>query len=126
TSDQAWDLSKRFHDLATAVGNYRFAHWDDLTKQQREKLKDSQITLLNNSSHFVTEAIGLELDDAQGGLKSLEDVTTKAQNVLENITDVKKGVEITACLVKLGAAVASENPAVIASAAQAVATSVAA
>ena len=117
-SEQAFALAQQFHDLANAVGDFRFAHWDDLTPTQRNKLKDFQLTLLNNSSHFVTEAIGIILDDTQGDLKALQGVTAKAQKALETIADVKKAIEVTASLVKLGAAIASENPAAITSAAQ--------
>lgn len=120
-AQQARDLARQFHDLATAVGDYRFEHWDDLTKGERDRLKDVQLTLLNNSTHFITELVGVILDDAQGDLDTLSKVTAKAERVLKNIADVKKGIEIAAELVKLGAAIASENPAAITSAAQEVA-----
>ena len=116
TSEQALDIARQFHDLSTAVGDYRFGHWDELTKEQRDKLKDAQIMLLNHSSHMVTEAVGLVLDDAQGGLDALTKTTAKAQKVLATIADIKQGIEIVASLVKLSAAIASENPAAIASA----------
>lgn len=124
-ADQAFALAQQFHELATTVGDFRFAHWDDLSKDQRNKLKDSQLNLLNQSSHLVTEAVGLVLDDAQGGLKALQGVTAKAQKALETIADVKKAIVITASLVKLGASIASQNPAAIAGAAQEAADSIA-
>ena len=116
TADDAFDLAKQFHDLSTAVGDYRFKNWDAITTAQMAKLKDAQFMLLNQSTHMVTEAVGLELDDAQDGLAALNGVTAKAQRALKNIADIKKAIEITAALVKLGAAVASENPAAIAAA----------
>jgi len=115
---QARDLAQKFHDLSTTVGDYRFDHWDDLTKSERERLKDIQLTLLNNSTHFITELVGVILDDVEGDLQALQKVTTQAQKALKNIADVKKAIEIAAALVKLGAAIASENPGAIASAAQ--------
>ena len=115
---EARDLAQKFHDLATTVGDYRFDHWDDLTKSERERLKDIQLTLLNNSTHFITELVGVILEDVEGDLQALQKVTTQAQKALKNIADVKKAIEIAASLVKLGAAIASENPAAIATAAQ--------
>ena len=118
TADDAFDLSKQFHDLSTAVGDYRYKNVDAITPAQMARLKDAQFMLLNQSNHMVTEAVGLELDDAQAGLAALNGVTAKAQKALKNIADIKKAIEITAALVKLGAAVASENPAAITAATQ--------
>jgi hypothetical protein len=118
TALQARDLAEKFHDLATAVGDYRFDHFDDLSPSERERLKDNQFSLLNNSSHFITELVGVILDDAQADLDALQGVTAKAQKALKNIANVKKGIEIAAVVVKLGAAIASENPAAIGSAVQ--------
>jgi hypothetical protein len=118
TADQAFALAQRFHDLATAVGDYRFGHWNKLSKTQRDKLTDAQFTLLNNSSHFVTESVGLTLDDVKGDLKALQKVTANAQSALGTITSIKKAINLTASLVKLGAAIASENPEAIAGAIQ--------
>jgi hypothetical protein len=115
---QARDLAQQFHDLATAVGDFRFDHWDELAKSERDRLKDMQFMLLNNSTHFITELVGVILDDVQGDLEALQKVTANAEKALENIADVKKAIEIAAELVKLGAAVASENPAAITSAVQ--------
>src|SRR6266436_2639688 len=115
---QARDLAQQFHDLATAVGDFRFDHWDELAKSERDRLKDMQFMLLNNSTHFITELVGVILDDVQGDLEALQKVTANAKKALENIADVKKAIEIAAELVKLGAAVASENPAAITSAVQ--------
>ena len=118
TADDAFDLSKQFHDLSTAVGDYRYKNVDAITPAQMARLKDAQFMLLNQSSHMITEAVGLELDDGQAGLAALNGVTAKAQKALKNIADIKKAIEITAALVKLGAAVASENPAAITAATQ--------
>jgi len=115
---QARDLAQQFHDLATAVGDFRFDRWDELAKSERDRLKDMQFMLLNNSTHFITELVGVILDDVQGDLEALQKVTANAEKALENIADVKKAIEIAAELVKLGAAVASENPAAITSAVQ--------
>ena len=118
TSEQARDLAQQFHDASTAVGDFRFDHWDELTKSERERLKDAQLTLLNYSTHFITELVGVILDDVQGDLQSLQKVTAKAENALTTIAEVKKAIAVTASLVKLGAAIASENPSAIAGALQ--------
>jgi hypothetical protein len=124
-SDQAFELAQQFHDLSTSVGDYRFEHFDDLTPKQREQLKDNQFTLLTQSSHFITEAIGLVLEDTKGDLQALTDVTADGQKALKTIANVKRGIAITATLVKVGAAVASQNPAAITAAVQEAATELA-
>jgi len=116
TANQARDLAQVFREISVALGEYRFANWDSLTKTQRDIIEDTEWTLLNYSSDFVTHAVGLTLDDATASLKNIQEATKKAKQAVETITTIKKIVVIAGAVVKLGAAIATENPSAIASA----------
>jgi len=116
TANQARDLAQVFREISVALGEYRFANWDSLTKTQRDIIEDTEWTLLNYSSDFVTQAVGLTLDDATASLKNIQEATKKAKQAVETITTIKKIVVIAGAVVKLGAAIATENPSAIASA----------
>ncbi|MCR4289672.1 MAG: hypothetical protein NUV86_05360 [Candidatus Scalindua sp.] len=116
TAKQARDLAQSFRTVSVSLGEYRFANWDSLTKAQRDTIEDAEWTLLNYSSDFVTQAVGLTLDDAKGSLKNIQDATAKAQKAVETIKTTKKVVVIVGAVIKLGAAIVSENPGLIASA----------
>lgn len=116
TAKQARDLAQSFRSVSVSLGEYRFANWDSLTKAQRDTIEDAEWTLLNYSSDFVTQAVGLTLDDAKGSLKNIQDATAKAQKAVETIKTIKKVVVIVGAVIKLGAAIVSENPSLIASA----------
>ena len=72
--------------------------------------------MLNYSSEFITKAVGLTLDDAEGSLEKIQDATAKAKEAIETIKTIKKVIVISGAVIKLGAAIVSENPGLIASA----------
>jgi len=125
TADQARELAQAFRDMSVAIGDFRFANWDQLTKGQRDSLEDAEWTLLNHSSDFITQAVGLTLNDVHGSLKRIEDAAAQAAKAVSTIKTIKKVIDITAAMVKLGAAIATENPSAIASATGDVFTTVA-
>jgi hypothetical protein len=116
TANQARDLAQSFRNVSVSLGEYRFANWDLLTKTQRDTIEDAEWTLLNYSSDFVTQAVGLTLDDAKASLKNIQDATAKAKQAVETIKTIKKVVVIAGAVIKLGAAIVCENPGLIASA----------
>lgn len=116
TAKQARDLAQSFRSVSVSLGEYRFVNWDSLTKKQRDTIEDAEWTLLNYSSDFVTQAVGLTLDDAKGSLKNIQDATAKAKKAVETIKTIKNVFVIVGAVIKLGAAIVSENPGLIASA----------
>lgn len=116
TANQARDLAQSFRDVSVALGEYRFANWDSLTKAQRDSIEDAEWTLLNYSSDFITQAVGITLDDANASLSNIQDVTAKAKKAMETINTIKKIVVIAGAVIQLGAAIVTKNPGVIASA----------
>ncbi len=79
TADDAKELAQSFRDFSVSLGNFRFGNWNRLSEKKRKIIEDMELTLLNYSSDFITKAVGLMLDDAQGSLKNLQQATGKAK-----------------------------------------------
>ncbi len=109
TADQARDLANQFHDLSVSVGDYRFDHWDDLTRATRDRLEDLQWTLMNYSSDFTSQAISLTLSDLQDTLDHIQRTTKKAQQAIKTIKTVDKVIRIAAAATVLAAAIMTGN-----------------
>lgn len=126
TADDARALAQLFSDASYAVDQYRFANWNNMTAADYQTLEDDSLQLHLNSMHLTTKAVGLQLNDMQKDLQAIKDATSKANNALKTIANVKKAIGIAASLVSLGGAILSENPSAILTAAQGVYTAVAA
>ncbi len=116
TADDALNIAQAFRNVSVAIGQYRFANWDALSAAQRGDLEDAEWTLLNYSSDFITQAVGITLNDAQKDLQGLLDVTKQVTNAVGTVKTINKVISIVGATLKLGAAVASENPGLIVSA----------
>ena len=110
SEQQARDLAETFRDLSVQLGDYRFANWATLTPQQRRDIEDSEWTLLNHSSDFITTAVGIQLNNLQSDLKQIEKATKKATQALKTATTVRNVLKVAAALVILAGAVASKDP----------------
>jgi hypothetical protein len=118
TQDQARTIAEEFFEVAKAVGDFRFAHFDALTQQQHAVLHNLQQQLSSQSNHFTAEAIQLTLDDLQPTLEHLGAVTQQVNDAVTTLNDVRKVITIATSFVSLGAAIASGSPGTIASAVQ--------
>jgi hypothetical protein len=116
TATQARALAESFHEMAVAVGRYRFAQWTRLSARQRQSLESAQWTLLNASSDFTARAIELTVDDMQDALRGIASATTRLNHALLSVTAVSKAVKLAATGVKLAAAIMSGHAAAILSA----------
>ena len=114
TADDALQLSRDFRELAVALGDYRFGNWRKLTPKQRRDLEDREWTLLNAASDLTTEAVGLILDEAMGGLQQLRESTGEAKKAIRTLKRVAKGIKIAAAAVGLAGAIAAKDPGAIA------------
>jgi len=117
SKDQARELAKTFRDVSNQLGDFRFRNWGNLSTAQRQRIEDAEWTLLNYSSDLITTAVGIALNDMQADLKAISDATTKARRVIATIDTIKDVLKVTAALIVLGGAIASQNPSAIASAA---------
>lgn len=124
SADQARQLAADFHDLAFALGQYRFDNWDDLSAAQRAKLGDLQWTLLNYSSDFTLQAMKITLQDVDATLQKIKGATDLAQAAIKKIQAVNKIFKVAVAGTVLGAAIVTGNATGIASALQGVADAV--
>jgi hypothetical protein len=115
-ADQARELACVFRQISVALGDFRFQHWAGLSKEDRDTLENAEWTLLNYSSDFITQAVGLVLDDTQASLARLQQATAAAQQTVATIQDIKKVITLAALAIKLAAALASTDPGAIAGA----------
>jgi hypothetical protein len=118
TKDQAREIAEAFLNTSHALGQFRFANWAKLTKGQRRTIEDAEWDLLNYSSNFTTSAVGIALADLQADLAAIRDATAKSRKVIETLGKLRAVLDVAAGLIVLGGAIASENPAAIASAAR--------
>jgi hypothetical protein len=101
---------------SVALENTGFANWGCANKAQRDTIEVQEWTLLNYSSDFITQAVGLTLDDAKGSLKNIQDATAQAKKAIETIKTVKKVIVMSGTVIKVAAAIVSANRGLIASA----------
>jgi len=115
--DQARDVAKAFLDVSHDLGSYRFAHWARLTPAQRRQIEDAEWDLLNDSSSFITTAVGITLNDMEADLKAIREATALAGKVVATIKKAREVIQVAAAMVAFGGAIASRNPSAIADAA---------
>jgi hypothetical protein len=114
TSDQARDLSQRFHGLSVALGEFRYSHWNALSPAQRHSIESSEWSLLNASSDMITAAVGLALDESEGGFRRLQDSTEKAKGAIQTLKTIQTVIDIATASVGLAGAIISMDPGAIA------------
>ena len=120
TSADAFKLSKAFHDLSVAIGEYRFANWNVLSEDDRKTLEDEEWSLLNASSDMVTKAVGLALDESDPAAQKIQAATAAAQKAVKTVKEVGKVITVATAAVGLAAAIVSKDPGAIAKNAKAV------
>ncbi|MGO4885296.1 MAG: hypothetical protein ACLP59_31395 [Bryobacteraceae bacterium] len=122
---QASQLADLFMQLSMALDKYRAAHATELTSDERHQLADNAQHLDDFSEQFTAEAIGATLAGIQANVNNIIKATKDAQKAIKTVAAIEKVVAITSAAVALGASIASGNPGTIASAAGALAESVA-
>lgn len=116
SKDQARELAKTFLDMAYALSRYRFDNWGKLTANERRSIADVEWTLHNHSDDFSDTAVGLALNDVESELRAIRKATAKAKRVITTMATVSDVLTVSAGLIVLGGAIASQNPGAIATA----------
>jgi len=114
TSEEAFELSRRFRELSVALGNVRFSRWKELSPAQRRTIEDAEWSLLNASSDMITSAVGIVLDETETSLQTLQDSTNKARRAIRTLKTVRKVIKVATAAVGLAAAIISRDPGAIA------------
>src|SRR5437763_16467458 len=113
-ADEARQVARNYYELATAVGAFRFAHWTQMTKRDRDRLESLEWTLLGNSSDFTTHAINLTVDDLEQAVADIGAVTARLRRVVQRTARVRTAIGIATAAVALGAALLTGHAGAIA------------
>ncbi len=114
TSEEAFELSRRFRELSVALGNVRFSRWKELSPAQRRTIEDAEWSLLNASSDMITSAVGIVLDETEASFRTLQRSTDKAKRALQTLKTVRRVINVAIAAVGLAAAIVSRDPGAIA------------
>ncbi len=116
TADQAFELARRFHDLAVAVGNFRFDNWAAIPPLHRRQLEDLEFWILDYSSKLNALSIQIDVDDLKPLLDRVTQATDAMKQSIAEAKSINSAIRIATAAVTLGAAIVAMNPAAIASA----------
>jgi len=114
STDDAFELSKQFRELAINLGNYRFANWNMLTPAQRHDVEDEEWSLLNSSSDMTTKAVGLALEESEMNVQSIKSSVSKAKKAIKKLEKVGEVIKVATAAVGLAAAIVAKDPGAIA------------
>lgn len=109
TSRQANDLANNFLGLAQAIGDFRYANWYLLSKEDNQKLGNLQWSILNYGEDILAFSTILVMDEVTDSLAKIDDITTKIKENMNTIKNIQKGINLAAAMVTLGAAIISKN-----------------
>ena len=113
TTEQARGLAEEFFELSKALGKYRFAHWEELRRDDRRSIEALEWSLLRASSDFTATAIEIALDDVGPVLKRVTRATRAMKTEIKRAQRVGKVLGIAAAAVKLTAAIVTGSPSAI-------------
>lgn len=109
TSSETFDLSQWFGDLSTELECYCDAQWDQLSQDQRQRLKDAESTLRTISAQLRTAAVGLTLDESEASFNTLHESTERAKGAIKTLKTVDRVITVATAAVGLAAAIASRD-----------------
>jgi hypothetical protein len=116
TTGEARDLSEQFYRISKELGDYRFAHWNELRKDERAEIESLEWSLLNSSADFAASALDITLDDIAPVVKRVAGSTRRMKTAIRKAKRSKDVFAIAAAAVKLSAAIVSGSPSAIAKA----------
>jgi hypothetical protein len=114
--DEARGLAEQFYRLSKELGDYRFAHWEELGKTERLSIESMEWSLLSASSDLTAAAIDLTLDDLKPVVKRVAASTRKMKTAIRKAGRAKDVLAIAAAAIELCAAIVSGSPSAIAAA----------
>ena len=116
TTDEARGLAEQFYRISKELGDYRFAHWNELRKDERSEIESLEWSLLNASADFAASALDITLDDIAPVVKRVAGSTRRMKAAIRKAKRSKDVLAIAAAAVKLSAAIVSGSPSAIAKA----------
>jgi hypothetical protein len=116
TTEEARGLAEHFYRISKELGDYRFAHWHELSKNERAEIESLEWSLLNASADFAASALGIALDDIAPVVKRVAGSTRRMKTAIRKAKRSKDVLAIAAAAVTLSAAIVSGSPSAIAKA----------
>ena len=104
---QSRSMAKSYSDLATALADYRFSHWDELTREQRAEIESREWTLRSYSSNMAAHAITLGVADSSEAVAGITRATNRLTAAARKVAAARSALAIAAAAVTLGGAIAS-------------------
>lgn len=105
SAQDLFNLSKSFHDLSTALGDFRYSNWNALTPSQRTDLETKQWTLFNMSSDLNAKSVVLKVKLLDADIQTLKFCVADMQAAAKKIADIKHAIAIAAKAVSFGGAI---------------------
>ncbi|MFL5560365.1 MAG: hypothetical protein ACJ79K_02725 [Gemmatimonadaceae bacterium] len=107
TTEQSRTIAKLYSDLASALADFRFTHWTQLTRAQRAEIESHEWTLLTYSSNMAGQAVRLAVADINDAVAGITRATKRLTAAARKITSIKRAFAIATSGVALGGAIAS-------------------
>jgi hypothetical protein len=111
TAQQAQSLALSVRDYAHTSSDFLHNQWDSLTPDDRQQVHDTIFDLLLRADDLNALAGILTLDNAQSSVDQINAAVVSADQFLQKVADVKKGIGVITAGLGLATAVASKNPA---------------
>jgi len=106
-AEQSRTMAKSYSDLATALADYRFSHWNELTREQRAEIESSEWTLRSYSSNMAAHAITLTVSDSAEAVAGITRATKELTAAARRVAAARSALAIATAAVTLGGAIAS-------------------
>jgi hypothetical protein len=116
TTKEARALAEQFYRISKELGNYRFARWNELTRDERREIESLEWSLLNASADFAASALDVALDDIAPVVKRVAGSARRMKSAIRKAKRPRDVLAIAAAAVKLSAAIVSGSPSAIAKA----------
>jgi len=110
TAQQAQLLALSVRDYAHTSSDFLHNQWDSLTPDDRQLVHDTIFDLLLRADDLNALAGILTLDSAQSSVDQINAAVVNADQFLQKIAEVKKGIGVITAGLGLATAVASKNP----------------
>ena len=107
TAEQSRTIARLYSELASALSEYRFGHWKQLTRAERAEIESHEWTLLTYSSNMASQAVRLAVADIDDAVAGITGAAKRLTAAAKKIASVKRAVEIATSGVALGGAIAS-------------------
>src|SRR5579871_6672856 len=119
TADECRDMASQYFDMAKTLSDYRFAHWDELADADRSRIQTFQAQLMHYSTDLTADAITQTLSNLQDADSAkLKQAVSKMKDAINKANIFSKVIQYAAAAALLGAAIATGDIPMIATAAK--------